>query len=249
MTWKDAEAYAVGKGGHLVTINSEEEQRLLSALFPENEYGQLWIGFNDIEQEGKWKWVSGERSNYTNWFPGEPNNWNNDEDAGTTNFMGKYWSDLTTKALRRGIIEITSDNAFISNMKASKISNAVYKDSRLRAIGAIEDELDRAWGVRHIGAGKVHKYNKGNNVKIGIIDTGIDYNHPDLRNNYAGGYDFVNNDPDPSDDNGHGTHVTGIASAIADGKGVVGVAPKARIYAIKALNSSGYGSLAMLSNQ
>jgi hypothetical protein len=77
---------------------------------------------------------------------------------------------------------------------------------------------------------------------VAVIDTGIDYNHPDLNANYAGGYDFVNGDSDPKDDHGHGTHVSGTIAGEDDGAGVVGVAPMTKIYALKALNSFGGGS-------
>jgi len=101
---------------------------------------------------------------------------------------------------------------------------------------AIDAELDNAWGVKHIGAGIVHDGgNKGTGVKIAIIDSGVDYNHPDLNDNYAGGWDFVNNDDDPMDDDGHGTHVAGTIAAEDNDVGVVGVAPEARIYALKVL--------------
>jgi subtilisin family serine protease len=85
----------------------------------------------------------------------------------------------------------------------------------------------------------------GKNIKIGIIDTGIDYTHPDLGQGFGsgfkvvGGYDFVNNDPDPMDDHGHGTHVAGIAAA--NGATNKGVAPDAKLFAYKVLASSGYG--------
>ncbi|MFC1861231.1 S8 family serine peptidase [Chloroflexota bacterium] len=101
---------------------------------------------------------------------------------------------------------------------------------------AIDTELDNSWGVKHIGSGTVHDGgNKGAGVKIAIIDSGIDYNHSDLDANYAGGYDFVNNNPDPMDIDGHGTHVAGTIAAEDDGVGVVGVAPDAEIYALKVL--------------
>ena len=85
----------------------------------------------------------------------------------------------------------------------------------------------------------------GQNVTIAFLDTGVDYNHLDLKDNYIayGSYDFVNNDTDPMDDNGHGTHVAGIAV----GKGnesnfkYVGVAPDARFYEFKVLDSNGNG--------
>jgi subtilisin len=108
---------------------------------------------------------------------------------------------------------------------------------------ALDAELDNTWGVKRIGAGLVHDSgNKGTDIKVAIIDSGIDYFHPDLDANFAGGYDFVNSDTDPMDDNGHGTHVAGTAAAEDDGTGVVGVAPEAKLYALKVLDSGGSGS-------
>ena len=108
---------------------------------------------------------------------------------------------------------------------------------------AIDAELDNTWGVKRIGSGTVHDSgNTGTGVKVAIIDSGIDYTHSDLGVNFAGGYDFVNNDSDPMDDNGHGTHVAGTVAAIKNGAGVVGVAPAASLYGLKVLNSSGSGS-------
>ncbi len=110
-------------------------------------------------------------------------------------------------------------------------------------VQALDGELDNSWGVKRIGAGLVHdSLNKGTGVKVAVIDTGMDYNHPDLNSNYWGGYDFVNDDSDPMDDNGHGTHVAGTIAALDDGMGVVGVAPEAHLYALKVLSSSGSGS-------
>ncbi len=85
----------------------------------------------------------------------------------------------------------------------------------------------------------------GKNITIGIIDTGIDYNHPDLGQGIGagfkvvGGYDFVNGDNDPMDDHGHGTHVAGIAAA--NGVSFKGVAPDAKLMAYKVLTSEGWG--------
>ncbi len=108
---------------------------------------------------------------------------------------------------------------------------------------AVDAELDNTWGVKRIGAGTVHDGgNRGAGVKIAIIDSGVNYNHPDLNANYAGGYDFVNSDNDPMDDNGHGTHVAGTVAARDNDAGVVGVAPEGRIYALKVLGASGSGS-------
>jgi len=104
---------------------------------------------------------------------------------------------------------------------------------------AIQETLP--WGVDWIDAEVVHAYNKGTGVKVAIIDTGIDYTHPDLDANYKGGYDYVNSDEDPQDDNGHGTHCAGIIAAEDNDIGVIGVAPEAWLYAVKVLDATGSG--------
>ncbi len=85
----------------------------------------------------------------------------------------------------------------------------------------------------------------GTGMRIAILDTGVDYTHPDLGGclgvncKVIGGYDFVNNDTDPMDDQGHGTHV----AATAAGNGLLkGVAPDAKILAYKVLAASGSGT-------
>lgn len=84
------------------------------------------------------------------------------------------------------------------------------------------------------------------NVKIAIIDTGVDYTHPDLKGNVdsAHGYNFVNNTKDAMDDQGHGTHCAGTIGAIHDNKvGVAGVMSEVTIIPVKFLDSSGSGTL------
>ncbi len=79
-------------------------------------------------------------------------------------------------------------------------------------------------------------------VTVAVIDTGVDLAHPDLRKQTQAGWDFVNEDGDPSDDLGHGTHCAGIVAAEAgNGVGIAGVAPGCRILAVKALDASGEG--------
>ena len=81
------------------------------------------------------------------------------------------------------------------------------------------------------------------NVDIAILDTGIDAGHPDL--NVVGGYNCSTGSTDAyQDGNGHGTHVAGTAAARDNGDGVVGVAPGARLWAVRVLDNSGSGSWA-----
>ncbi|MBU2219387.1 S8 family serine peptidase, partial [Patescibacteria group bacterium] len=118
---------------------------------------------------------------------------------------------------------------------------------------AVDIELDNSWGVKHIKSGDVHATysNKGMGVKIGIIDSGINYYHPDLNDNFDPanlGYDFYYYDYDPMDVYGHGTHVAGTACAedndngnVDPKLGVVGVAPECNLYSLRVLNEDGVG--------
>lgn len=109
-------------------------------------------------------------------------------------------------------------------------------------VRAIDAELDNTWGVKRIGSGIVHDGgNRGEGVKVAIVDTGIDCSHPELAPNCMGGIDIVNNDNDPYDDHGHGTHVAGTVAAKDDDSGVVGAAPNALLYGVKVLSASGSG--------
>lgn len=81
---------------------------------------------------------------------------------------------------------------------------------------------------------------QGQGVVVGVVDTGAVLDHPDLRNNLLPGWDFVNEDSDPSDTAGHGTHVAGLVAA--DGA-VKGVAPKARLLPVRSLSGNGPGSI------
>ena len=83
----------------------------------------------------------------------------------------------------------------------------------------------------------------GSNTIVAVLDSGVNAAHPDLLSRLVQGYDFVWGDPDPSDDFGHGTAVSGlIAAAGNNGIGVAGVAFNARVMPIKVMNSSGFAA-------
>ncbi len=127
----------------------------------------------------------------------------------------------------------------IEKLKKNPRIKYVEKDVRVHTL---QETLP--WGVDRIDADVVWAYgNKGAGVNVCVIDTGIDYTHPDLSDNYRGGYDFVNDDADPLDDNGHGTHCAGIIAAENNSIGVVGVAPEVNLYAVKVLDRLGSGWL------
>jgi len=137
-------------------------------------------------------------------------------------------------------IAATVPQAALAGLRNNPRVSVVEADGVVRAIDA---ELDNTWGVKRVGSGVVHGWgNEGAGVKVAVVDSGIDYTHPDLAGNYNGGYDFVNGDADPMDDHGHGTHVAGTIAAENDDVGVVGVAPRALLYGVKVLSSTGSGS-------
>jgi lantibiotic leader peptide-processing serine protease len=104
------------------------------------------------------------------------------------------------------------------------------------------------WDMRQIHTPEAHAITGGSPaVVVGDIDTGLDYRHPDLRQN-VDSVDSVNclsGAPVPgsvaaNDDNGHGTHTAGTIAAASNGFGIVGVAPNVKIAAIKAGNADGF---------
>ena len=80
---------------------------------------------------------------------------------------------------------------------------------------------------------------------VAVIDTGVDYTHEELAGRVILGHDYVDDDDDPMDENGHGTAVAGIiGSKVNNGKGIAGISPKSMIYAIRVLDEEGSGEFA-----
>jgi len=135
---------------------------------------------------------------------------------------------LNTEALKA---QLASDHrvAFVQEDEL----NELYFTPNDPALGSL-------YGIKKLQCEQAWDITKGENIVIAIIDTGVDYNHPDLAANMwksaSGkmGYDFSDNDSDPKDYHGHGTHTAGTAAAVGNNAiGVVGVAPKAKIMAVK----------------
>ncbi len=103
----------------------------------------------------------------------------------------------------------------------------------------------RQYNLKLINADDAWEYERGKkSIKIAIVDSGIQYDHPDLKANYVrGGYDWVNDDPFPYDDYGHGTHCAGIAAAVTNNrKGIAGIA-QVSLMAEKVANAKGYATV------
>ncbi|WP_044022720.1 S8 family peptidase [Bacillus sp. SG-1] len=102
------------------------------------------------------------------------------------------------------------------------------------------------YGLKNTYTNYAWDYSRGSSgQEIAVLDTGVDYNHPDLDGKTILGYDFVDNDYYPMDLNGHGTHVAGTAAAETNnGRGIAGMAPDTKILAVRVLDANGSGSLA-----
>lgn len=155
--------------------------------------------------------------------------------------------------------------AFFQLVPAVRFAQADYQ---VELTAAPNDPLySREWGLRTIDAPTAWNTTTGAaGTIVAVIDTGVDYNHPDLRANIwsnsdeiAGngrdddgngyvddirGWDFYNNDNDPMDDNGHGTHVAGVIGAAGNNAtGISGVNWRIQIMPLKFLNRYGSGSM------
>lgn len=102
------------------------------------------------------------------------------------------------------------------------------------------------WGVDRIRALLAWDITKGKGIKVAVVDTGIDFTHPDIVPNYKDGISFVPSESSPRDYNRHGTHVAGTIAAAMNDSGIIGVAPSAYLYAIKVLPASGPGKWSWL---
>jgi subtilisin family serine protease len=143
---------------------------------------------------------------------------------------------------------------------AQMIPNDPYYASQ----GSWGQPFDDLYGVKRLGTDVAWDHTMGSGVVVAVIDSGVDRSHVDLAANIwsnpgeipgngrdddgngyvddVNGWDFVNGDADPGDDNGHGTHVAGTVAAIGqNGVGIIGVAPQARIMAVKGLGANGSG--------
>ena len=102
--------------------------------------------------------------------------------------------------------------------------------------------ITQQWALRNIHAYEAWDITTGGDVTIALLDTGVSPSHPDLRDKLLNGYDFYNNDADPSDDEGHGTYTAGVAAASTDnGVGIAGICWGCNILPVKVLGSRGQG--------
>jgi subtilisin len=105
--------------------------------------------------------------------------------------------------------------------------------------GSLVTDKGIPWGVEHIQAPQAWSRTTGHRIKVGVIDTGVDFGHPDLRHSLERGINLLHRMALPQDDNGHGTHISGTIAAANELQGMIGVAPRAIIHPVKAFDHNG----------
>jgi len=137
--------------------------------------------------------------------------------------------------------------AFMEKMRESSWVRYVERNGKVMLTLTPNDPgWSNQWGPKKIQADTAWNTQTGDkSILVAVVDTGVDWNHPDLAANYVAlGYDWWNDDSDPMDDHGHGTHVAGIIAAVLNnGKGIAGLA-QVRVMAEKFLSAEGWGTYA-----
>ncbi|OOQ94542.1 S8 family serine peptidase [Bacillus cereus] len=168
-------------------------------------------------------------------------------------------------------VAMTLPGVAVQELIQSGVVKRVFKDYEVKVEPPVEtkETIDpkMADSIPQIGVDKLHAENiMGKGIKVGVLDTGVDYNHPDLKDAYKGGYDFVDNDADPMETTyedwikagkpeypglvyytNHGTHVAGTIAAQKKNNAdyaVKGVAPDVDLYAYRVLGPWGGGNTA-----
>jgi subtilisin len=145
------------------------------------------------------------------------------------------------------------EEKFIEAMSHDPTVSSVLPDPKLRLptqLGPLAPELrtqdfqtqqEIPWGIIEMNATGAWMKSQGEAVKTCVLDTGVDYLHPDLIGQVVGGLNLVNPKVGYMDHHGHGTHVAGTIAALNNGFGVVGIAPQAKILGVEVLDEDGVG--------
>lgn len=166
----------------------------------------------------------------------------------TVNTNRKLQESNTIDALGVTILDVKPEElpALMAQLSTDPSVEWVEPNYQVWALETFPNDPDfpSQWWLSRIRAPAAWDYATGSSsITIAIVDSGVDYSHPELDGKIIGGWDFVNNDADASDDNGHGTSVAGIAAAESNNTlGIAGVSWGAQILPVKVLDWAGLGS-------
>lgn len=245
------------KSAQINTFLSRYSARTLKPLYPELIRAKRLRGLTDFQlADGiRQKFVGRARRIPANFHPPE--------------ISRTYVMDLdptSGKNLEQTLKELNSDPAVeFAEPEHVYQANLIPNDPYFSSTGTWGQSYDDLWGIKKIGSASAWDTNTGTGVIVAVVDTGIDYNHPDIAPNVwintgeipnngidddhngfvddVRGWNFSSNTNDPIDHIGHGTHVAGTIAALGNnGIGVIGVAWHAQVMAVKGLDDAGSGS-------
>jgi len=151
---------------------------------------------------------------------------------------------VKAKGLTVNAVYSSALKGFAASIPAAQLDN-IARDPRVQFISE-DREVSAVAQTTPIGISRIqaplNTSNKGTGIGVAVIDTGIDLTHPDLKANIIANTSCIRGKKTGNDDNGHGSHVAGTIAALDNGVGVVGVAPQAKLAAVKVLNSAGSGT-------
>jgi subtilisin family serine protease len=187
--------------------------------------------------------------------------------VGVANVVNVYRFDVPPAADLAAMAADFSRDPHVEYAHPDYEATTVYvpNDPFLASSGSWGQAERDLWAIDTLGAEQAWDVARGAGVVVAVVDTGLDFTHPDIAGNFwtnpgeipgngidddgngfvddVHGWDFNGDDNDPTDGNGHGTHVSGtIAAQDNNGLGIVGVAPDAQIMPVKGLADSGNGS-------
>jgi subtilisin family serine protease len=144
---------------------------------------------------------------------------------------------FAVNASEQGVAHMKANNPNIEYCEQDQVVTAGQFRSMAAPGGSVQPAQETPWGIARVGGGAA-----GNFATAWIIDTGIDFTHPDLNVDTARSRTFLGGNSTPADQNGHGTHVAGTIAAKDNTIGVIGVAPGAPVVAVRVLDRRGSGS-------
>ncbi len=165
-------------------------------------------------------------------------------DAALTRHDASYLRTLLDGGVEVWQVPAGRELAIVGELNENSAVEYAEPNYRYYAVGVPNDpEYGKQWGHTLMNSPLGWDATTGSTgITIAVIDTGIDYGHPDLASKIVAGQDFVDDDSDATDLNGHGTHVAGISAAVTNnGVGVAGMDWNARIMPIRVLNYEGSG--------